>query len=240
MGSLGSTGEGLALHTLELANRGGVVIWVLLAFSLFGLAIVLLKSYQFARLRIWRRAWINEALQAVRNHDFEHALEIARHNPGSFSRVIAIAIEEHQREDLSDEALREEVQRAGDAELGSLESYLRGLDVIGSLAPLLGLLGTVLGMIRAFMRLEEAGSRVDPSLLSGGIWEALLTTAVGLGVAIPANVALAWLESQVDSERRTLADAVTRVLTAPRPRAAPAPTRGIEAPRRPTGRRHAL
>ena len=237
---MGGIGEGLALHTLELANRGGIVIWVLLAFSLLGLAIVLLKLYQFARLRIWRRAWIDEAVRAVRNREPACALEIARRNPGPFGRVIAIAIEEHQREDLSDEVLREEVQRAGDAELGSLESYLRGLEVIGSLAPLLGLLGTVLGMIRAFMRLEEAGTRVDPSLLSGGIWEALLTTAVGLTVAIPATAALAWLESQVDSVRRTLADAVTRVLTAPRARAAPEPALGVDAPLRPTGRQRAL
>jgi biopolymer transport protein ExbB len=237
---LGGNTEGLAWHSLELANRGGVVIWVLLAFSLFGLAIVLLKFYQFARLRIWRRAWIHEAVRAVRDRQPETALEIARRNPGTFSRVIAIAIEEHQREDLSDDALREEVQRAGDAELGSLESYLRGLDVIGSLAPLLGLLGTVLGMIRAFMRLEEAGPRVDPSLLSGGIWEALLTTAIGLAVAIPANVALAWLESQVDSVRRTLADAVTRVLTAPRSVAAAPPPLAVDAPLRPTGRPRAL
>ena len=71
MAGLGDTGAGLALHTLELANRGGVVIWVLIAFSLFGLAIVLLKSYQFARLRIWRRAWIDEALRAVRNRQPE-------------------------------------------------------------------------------------------------------------------------------------------------------------------------
>jgi biopolymer transport protein ExbB len=206
------------VQILELANRGGPVVWVLLGFSLLGLAIVLLKLYQFARLRIWHRAWIAPALQAVRAGEPARALQLASRNPGPFSRVLAIAIEEHQRQDLSDAALREEIQRAGDAELGSLESYLRGLEVIGSLAPLLGLLGTVLGMIRAFMRLEEAGVRADPSLLSGGIWVALLTTAVGLAVAIPATAALAWLESQVDAVRRSLADAVTRVLTAPRPR----------------------
>ena len=206
------------MQILELANRGGAVVWVLLGFSLLGLAIVLLKLYQFARLRIWHRAWIDAALRAVRAGEPSRALALASRNPGPFSRVLAIAIEEHQREDLTDAALREEIQRAGDAEMGSLESYLRGLEVISSLAPLLGLLGTVLGMIRAFMQLEEAGARADPSLLSGGIWVALLTTAVGLAVAIPATAALAWLESQVDAVRRSLADAVTRVLTAPRVR----------------------
>ena len=240
MGGLSAIGDGLAQHALELADKGGVVIWALLAFSLLGLAIVLLKLYQFARLRIWRRAWIDEAVQAIRRGEPASALAVTRRNPGPFGRVLAIAIEEHQREDLSDEALREEVQRAGDAELGSLESYLRGLEVISSLAPLLGLLGTVLGMIRAFMRLEEAGTRVDPSLLSGGIWEALLTTAVGLAVAIPATAALAWLDSQVDGVRRTLADAVTRVLTAPRPRTASSPVLGVDASLQTSGRPRAL
>ena len=237
---MSAIGEGVLQHTLELADKGGVVIWVLFAFSLLGLAIVLLKLYQFARLRIWRRAWIDEAVQAIRKGEPASALAITRRNPGPFARVLAIAIEEHQREDLSDEALREEVKRAGDAELGSLESYLRGLEVIGSLAPLLGLLGTVLGMIRAFMRLEEAGTRVDPSLLSGGIWDALLTTAVGLAVAIPATAALAWLDSQVDGVRRTLADAVTRVLTAPRLRTASSPAQGVDPSLQATGRQRAL
>ena len=68
------------------------------------------------------------------------------------------------------------------------------------------MLGTVLGMIRAFAQLERAGRVVDPAILSGGIWEALLTTAVGLAVAIPALAALAWLDGQVDGVRRQLSD----------------------------------
>jgi biopolymer transport protein ExbB len=200
----------------DLLARGGWVMAVLLVFSLVGLAIVIGKLQQFARARIWSRAWLNDALSLVKGGDQAGALALARTTPGPVARVLAIALEERARDDLSPEAVREEVQRAGDAELGTLESHLRGLEVIGSLAPLLGLLGTVLGMIRAFMRLEEAGSRVDPGLLSGGIWEALLTTAVGIAVAIPAMAALAWLESQVDGVRRTLGDAATRVLNAPR------------------------
>jgi biopolymer transport protein ExbB len=229
-----------AVLTSEIAlllARGGWVMGVLLAFSLAGLTIVLVKLQQFARLRIWSRAWIEDALGRVRAGDAEAALELTRARAGPVARVLTIALEERARDDLSGDALREEVQRAGDAEIGALESHLRGLEVIGSLAPLLGLLGTVLGMIRAFMRLEEAGARVDPSLLSGGIWEALLTTAVGIAVAIPAMAALAWLESQVDRVRRTLSDAATRVLNAPRAHASeqatdePAPLRPAGSPR---------
>jgi biopolymer transport protein ExbB len=207
----------LAGPLFDLLARGGWVMAVLALFSLAGLTIFLVKLQQFARLRIWSRAWIDPALASIRAGDTGAALEQVRATPGPVAKVVAIALEEKARDDLSPEALREEVQRAGESELSALESHLRGLEVIGSLAPLLGLLGTVLGMIRAFMRLEEAGARVDPSLLSGGIWEALLTTAVGIAVAIPAMAALAWLESQVDRVRRTLSDVVTRVLNAKLP-----------------------
>lgn len=207
---------GILEHTLELAERGGVVVWILLGFSWAALTIVLVKLWQFLRQRIWRRGWIDEAIDALRAGQRESALTRARAEAGVFGRVLAIAIQEHGRSDLPDDGLREEVTRAGDVELAGLEGHLRGLDVIATLAPLLGLLGTVLGMIRAFMQLEQAGSRVDPGMLSGGIWEALLTTAVGLAVAIPTSAALAWLESQVDGVRRRLGDAVTRVLTLPR------------------------
>jgi biopolymer transport protein ExbB len=223
-----------------LLARGGWVMGVLLAFSLAGLSIVLVKLLQFARLRIWSRAWIEDALQRTREGDTDGALALTRATPGPVARVLTITLEERARSDLSADALREEIQRAGDAEIGSLESYLRGLEVIGSLAPLLGLLGTVLGMIRAFMRLEEAGARVDPGLLSGGIWEALLTTAVGIAVAIPAMAALAWLESQVDGVRRTLGDAVTRVLNAPQPGAPDASNASEPAPLRPARSPRAL
>ena len=82
-----------------------------------------------------------------------------------------------------------------------LESGFRLLDSVAQLAPLLGLFGTVLGMIEAFQSLQDAGSQVDPSLLAGGIWVALLTTAVGLAVSMPTSMALAWLESKVEKER---------------------------------------
>lgn len=211
---------GIASPVFELAARGGWVMAVLLVFSLVAATIVIVKLHQFWRMRIWQRGWLDEALAAIRSGESERALALARETRGPVARVLAIALEERMRDDLTPDAVREEVQRAGDVEVAALESHLRGLEVIGSLAPLLGLLGTVLGMIRAFMQLETAGARVDPGLLSGGIWEALLTTAAGIAVAIPAMAALAWLESQVDRVRRTLGDAATRALNAPKPTSA--------------------
>ena len=82
-----------------------------------------------------------------------------------------------------------------------LEKGVRFLDNVTQFSPLLGLLGTVIGMIEAFQALQGAGSQVDPSALAGGIWVALLTTAAGLAVTMPTGMALSWFEDRIDAER---------------------------------------
>lgn len=109
-------------------------------------------------------------------------------------------------------ATEAEVSRVARALLAEARSGLRGLELASTIGPLLGLLGTVTGMIAAFKVLQDAGARGDPALLAGGIWEALLTTAAGMAVAIPAQVALTWFESVVDDLRRDMEDAATRIL----------------------------
>ena len=87
------------------------------------------------------------------------------------------------------------------------------MQVIATIAPLLGLLGTVFGMIEAFQQMEMAGKNVDPSILSGGIWEALLTTAVGLSVAIPIVVFESYFRNIIENFKNNIESAVTKVLT---------------------------
>ena len=112
---------------------------------------------------------------------------------------------------LDDAATREETERFARRLLTEARSGLRALDVIATVAPLLGLLGTVLGMIEAFQALQASGARADPSILAGGIWQALLTTAAGMAVAIPAALALAWFESLIDNAAADMEDLATRV-----------------------------
>jgi biopolymer transport protein ExbB len=90
---------------------------------------------------------------------------------------------------------------------------LRALELIATIAPLIGLLGTVLGMIEAFQALQAAGNRADPAALAGGIWQALLTTAAGMAVAIPASMALSWYDSICERVQADLEDLATRVFT---------------------------
>jgi biopolymer transport protein ExbB len=93
--------------------------------------------------------------------------------------VLETAMRGLNHPNLGQDVVREDVLRVAAAQTQALNRYLRGLDAIATLAPLLGLLGTVLGMINAFQALEAAGGRADPAQLAGGIWEALLTTAFG-------------------------------------------------------------
>jgi biopolymer transport protein ExbB len=97
-------------------------------------------------------------------------------------------------------------------EVRDLSRYLQALATIGNIAPILGLLGTVLGMIKAFMAIQELGGKVDASILAGGIWEAMLTTALGLSVALPVIVAHSYLTSQVDRYEARLQTGAVRFI----------------------------
>ena len=106
---------------------------------------------------------------------------------------------------------RASLEAAAAAEASRLRAGFRFMDLAVTAAPLLGLLGTVFGMIEAFRALEQAGSQVDPALWSGGIWEALLTTAAGLSVAIPALAAFHWFDRTLERLRFLLEDRLARL-----------------------------
>jgi len=197
-----------------LLALGGPVVAVLLLMSVFALAIVLLKVWQFWRLRLWQREFIGQAAELFRAGREREALALVGHFRHPAAVVLDSAIRGVARMGATSSLLREEVQRVAARELTQLRRLLRPLEVIGALSPLLGLFGTVLGMIDAFQALEGAGNRVNPAVLSGGIWEALLTTAVGLGVAIPAIAAFHVLDRVVDGVAGDMEDSVTRVFTA--------------------------
>lgn len=192
---------------------GGPVVALLVLMSIIALAIVVAKLWQFRRVRISDRRAARGALAFYRNGDARSAVSMARRSPNPAARTVARAIDLRERSTVPEPVLREEIMQYGGDMLEALRSHLRPLEVIAALAPLLGLLGTVLGMIEAFRDLEQAGSQVDPAVLSGGIWQALLTTAVGLAVAMPVIVALNWLERAIDRCAHEMDSVVTRVFT---------------------------
>jgi biopolymer transport protein ExbB len=195
----------------EFLSKGGPVMYVILALSILALAIVLLKSAQFAGLRLTPMRFVEEALLSLGAGDSVRAEEfLDRDHP--VARVMRATLTAALDARLNGQAVRTEVERVGSAELRALESWLRGLSAIGHLCPLLGLFGTVMGMIAAFMTIEHAAAAVNPAQLAGGIWEALLTTAFGLMVAIPAMAAFYLFEGEVDRIRAMMKDGTVRVL----------------------------
>ncbi len=180
---------------------------------MIGLSILLLKSWQFFALQLENRAFINPAINAWKNNNTKSMYEILHQSKNPIAQVIEVATHACLQKNIDHNIAREEVMRVATLKLANVRSHLRVIEVIAALSPLLGLFGTVLGMIEAFHRLESAGTAVDPAVLSGGIWEALLTTAAGLAVAIPAIIALNWLEHRIENFKIAMEDAMTQVFT---------------------------
>ncbi len=196
----------------ELIRAGGPVVVILMGLSVVVLAVLLVKLWQFRACRIGDRRTPRDVIRLYRAGTADDALAAARQSPNPTARMLGRAIVGLQRR-LPERIIREEIGRYGADALEGLRSGFRPVEVVASLAPLLGLFGTVLGMITAFQRLESAGGQVNPAILSGGIWEALLTTAVGLAIAIPAVVILAWLERRVDRLAHDMENFATQLFT---------------------------
>lgn len=197
----------------NLLAAGGPVVVILLLMSIIALAIILLKWWQFAALRLTARSPVDKALRLWREGKSEAAIKALSRSRQPVAQLVRLTMTGLLRPGFDAALVREEVSRVASMQLERLRSLLRPLELIATLSPLLGLLGTVLGMIEAFRQLELAGSQVDPAILSGGIWQALLTTAVGLTVAIPVVMAHAWLERKVERCGHLMEDAVTQVFT---------------------------
>lgn len=205
----------------KLMDLGGPVLLLLAAMSLVSSTLVFYKLWQFRSARIGRQKSIRVAAaqwDTGQAHAARNTLEGSDH---CLARVYLLGTElEHP------ETARPRLEAEAEQALLPLERGFRVLDTIAQLAPLLGLFGTVLGMIEAFQALQQAGSQVDPSVLAGGIWVALLTTAAGLAVAMPTSVALSWFEGQLDAER-VLANLTISTLLAPSAQTVAAPVKDL-------------
>lgn len=205
---------------LRLLDAGGPVIVILAILAVLALAVGLVKLIQFIWLGVGRAGFVSDAMDKLLNGEGESALSRLEHRRSPVARVMAAALRGKSSTEMNDDLVREETTRVAQSQLDGLERGLSLLSLIATIAPLLGLLGTVLGMIEAFQQMETVGDRVEPAVLAGGIWEALLTTAAGLSVAIPAAVLFTWLQRAVDVEGQRMEDAATQVFTGPLYRAA--------------------
>lgn len=182
----------------ELIQKGGPVMYPIILCSMLAFAIVIERFYHLYKARIDTKDFMNNVDITVKRNRIAEAIKICDRTPGPISHIVKAGILKHDR---SRQEIRESIEDAGHQEVPKLEKHISLLATIAHVSPLLGLLGTVTGMVRAFQIIQEKSASfnpVSPGDLAGGIWEALLTTVAGLIVAIPTVVAYNYLVNRVD------------------------------------------
>jgi len=179
----------------DFLAKGGVLVIPILLCSVVALAIFVERMIRFAKIDSRGTGLAERIAGLLKQGNREEALKAATVSQSPMGRVLVQAIDV---KDQDRETLETVISHAMDDEVRDLSSYVQALATIGNIAPLLGLLGTVLGMIKAFMVIQEMGGKVNAAVLAGGIWEALLTTAIGLAVALPTMVAHSYIVSRID------------------------------------------
>jgi len=202
----------------SLLDLGGPIVYILLLLSVYALGVILYKIHIFYKVNFFDDSELSEILELWTSDKKKEAYEEVNKNSNPESEVMSFTMYQllkHKNISAKIESdVREEIHRLSDERINYYSSKLDSLQVIATIAPLLGLLGTVFGMIDAFQQMEAAGKSVDPSILSGGIWEALLTTAAGLSVAIPIVVVESYFRSLVSKFKNNIENSVTKILTA--------------------------
>jgi len=195
----------------EFLAKGGILVGPILLCSMVALAIFVERIIRFSQIKISGDGLVEKLSGHIRRGEDEQALELAQVSDTPMGRVLQQGIE-MRAADL--DTLETVLVHSAEEEVRGFSRYLQVLATIGNITPLLGLLGTVLGMIKAFMVIQQTGGKVNASVLAGGIWEAMLTTALGLAVALPAMVAYSYLTSRVDKYEAQIQDGSVALIKA--------------------------
>jgi biopolymer transport protein ExbB len=181
---------------VEMLSKGGVLVIPILLCSVLVLAIFFERIIRYAVNRSRGKNIEQQVSNLMMQGEVEQAIDVSKKSRSPMGRILEKAID---AKDLDHDVLESVIVNATENEVRGLSSYLQTLATIGNIAPLLGLLGTIIGMIKAFMVIQQMGGKVNAAVLAGGIWEAMLTTALGLAVALPTMVAHSYLAAKVDT-----------------------------------------
>lgn len=203
------------MNAWDLYQKGGVMMVFISLLSIYVLGVISYKVWQLVHTKALKRDGVQRALAEMKAGKVGEAYAWLKQQPSPVAVLLTAALDCRMNTAMSDKQCEAEIMRVGAAELGRLERHMRGLEMASGIAPLLGLLGTVIGLIDSFSKLGAAGSRVDPAMLAGGIWEALLATGAGLTVAITAFAAHHILDTLIDGVRTVMQDAATQVMNLP-------------------------
>ena len=193
----------------EMTVRGGVIMIPIILCGALTVAVVIERFVSLRRATVDTEKFLPEIEDALRRRKTREALELCDRNPQPIPLMIKAGI---LKSDRTREEIKDAIEDAGGHQVPVLEKYLGILATIATVSPLLGLLGTVTGLIKAFMVIQAKGGIVNPGDLAGGIWEALVTTVAGLAVAIPAYLAYNYLVSRVNSMVLEMEKSAARIL----------------------------
>jgi biopolymer transport protein ExbB len=179
---------------LDILNKGGFILWIIMGLSIVAIAIIIERLIFFRKIQVDEEKLIERLKSTLAKGHFDEALSICDGNPAPITNLMRVGIEHREQ---PDHVQKDVIMDAANQEIPKLERFLSALGTVAHIAPLLGLLGTVTGNIKAFDVLGKFGSVGDPALLAKGIAEALITTAGGIIVAVPAIVFYNYLVSKV-------------------------------------------
>jgi biopolymer transport protein ExbB len=176
--------------------QGGLMIWLIVASSAVALSVFVERLLQYHRDQINSAEFLNGVRNVLKRDNIVEAVAICDATPGPVPRLVKIAILNRER---GREAVREMLADAGSWEVRRLEEKLNLLATIAQIAPLLGLLGTVLGFMQVFRAVQDDGLNTHIRVLSSGVWQAMICTAAGLSVSIPSYAGYNYLVGRVNT-----------------------------------------
>jgi len=181
----------------EMIQKGGAIMYPIILCSIIAFGIILERFYYFHKIRIDMVSFMNNIESALKRNKIAEAVKICEDIEGPIASIVKAGLLKHDR---PRQEIREAIEDAGHQEVPMLEGHIKVLATIAHISPLLGLLGTVIGMVKTFQVIQVktvAFNPVNTGDLASGVWQALLTTALGLIVAIPVIVAYHYLIAKV-------------------------------------------
>jgi len=191
------------MNLFSMFLKGGSIMWPILLCSIIGLTVIIDRYIVLRKAKINIPAFMVRIRGLIKKKDISGAISYCMEEKSPVANIVRKGLKKYK---LGHERVKEAIENAGSQEISKLEKGLPVLATVAGIAPLLGFLGTVTGMISAFMTIQDLQGQANPADLAGGIWEALITTAFGLMVGIPA---LAFYNYFLSAVKRTVGDMET-------------------------------
>lgn len=180
---------------MKFLAKGGIFMLPILLSSLIAVALIIERLWYYHQARCKIHTFYPQLCTLVEKKQVYEAIMLCENQRGILPKIFKMVLENQHR---PTEDIEKSISVTGTREIQKLSQHVRGLGIIGHVTPLMGLLGTVVGMVKTFMQIAHLSGHVNPSVLAGGIWEALLTTAAGLTVAIPVVIIYHYFEGTVE------------------------------------------